>query len=191
MGELRCKTPELVRKEVWTHILAYNLIRTVMAQAAVRHGVEPRSVSFTGAMQSLEAFQPLLEYRRHAGRRRPVGPVPRLARCHRHPPGGRPPRPVRAAGEKTETQSLRLADQAPRRDETQNGQRRCIELRAIRGRDRRVQGELDGGQERAYGHDRARMRAISVYVGRAAYTHEFGCGSAQMESVQASRCSAS
>ena len=34
MGELRCKTPELVRKEVWTHILAYNLIRTVMAQAA-------------------------------------------------------------------------------------------------------------------------------------------------------------
>jgi hypothetical protein len=28
MGELRCKTPELVRKEVWAHILAYNLIRT-------------------------------------------------------------------------------------------------------------------------------------------------------------------
>src|SRR5262249_40531920 len=37
MGELRCQTPELVRKEVWTHILAYNLIRTVMAQAAARH----------------------------------------------------------------------------------------------------------------------------------------------------------
>src|SRR5262249_5339401 len=36
MRELRCKTPELVRKEVWTHILAYNLIRTVMAQAAAR-----------------------------------------------------------------------------------------------------------------------------------------------------------
>src|SRR4051794_16566362 len=31
MGELRCKTPELVRKEVWTHVLAYNLLRTVMA----------------------------------------------------------------------------------------------------------------------------------------------------------------
>jgi IS4 transposase len=49
MGELRCKTPELVRKEVWTHILAYNLIRTVMAQAAARHGVAPRVISFTGA----------------------------------------------------------------------------------------------------------------------------------------------
>jgi hypothetical protein len=62
MRELRCKTPEMVRKEVWTHILAYNLIRTVMAQAAARHGVAPRSISFTGAMQTLEAFQPLLEF---------------------------------------------------------------------------------------------------------------------------------
>jgi hypothetical protein len=62
MRELRCKTPELVRKEVWTHILAYNLIRTVMAQAAAKHGVIPRSISFKGAMQTLEAFQPLLEF---------------------------------------------------------------------------------------------------------------------------------
>jgi len=62
MGELRCKTPELVRKEVWAHILAYNLLRTVMAQAAARHGVAPRTISFTGAMQTLEAFQPLLEF---------------------------------------------------------------------------------------------------------------------------------
>src|SRR5215468_7795315 len=61
MGELRCKTPELVRKEVWAHVLAYNLIRTVMAQAAARRGVAPRTISFTGAMQTLEAFQPLLE----------------------------------------------------------------------------------------------------------------------------------
>jgi len=62
MRELRCKTPELVHKEVWTHILAYNLIRTVMAQAAARHGVLPRTISFTGAMQTLEAFQPLLDF---------------------------------------------------------------------------------------------------------------------------------
>jgi len=62
MRELRCKTPELVRKEVWAHILAYNLIRTVMAQAAATHDVLPRSISFTGAMQTLEAFQPFLEF---------------------------------------------------------------------------------------------------------------------------------
>ena len=50
----------MVRKEVWAHVLAYNLIRTVMAQAAGRHGIPPRSISFTGAMQTLEAFEPLL-----------------------------------------------------------------------------------------------------------------------------------
>ena len=42
------------------HVLAYNLIRTVMAQAAATHDVVPRSISFTGAMQTLVAFQPLL-----------------------------------------------------------------------------------------------------------------------------------
>jgi hypothetical protein len=60
MDVLRCKTPELVRKELWTHILAYNLIRAVMAQAANRHGIEPRSISFKGALQTLEAFQPVI-----------------------------------------------------------------------------------------------------------------------------------
>src|SRR3954451_13434061 len=67
MRELRCKTPELVRKEVWTHVLAYNLIRTVMAQAAVKHNQSPRSISFTGTLQTLVAFQPLLELRATGG----------------------------------------------------------------------------------------------------------------------------
>ena len=62
MDFLRCKTPELVRKEVCTHLLAYNLIRTVMAQAAEKHDVLPRTLSFKGAMQTLEAFQPLIAY---------------------------------------------------------------------------------------------------------------------------------
>jgi hypothetical protein len=60
MEMLRCKTPGLVRKEIWTHILAYNLIRTIMAQAATKHDVEPRSISFKGAVQTLAAFQPLI-----------------------------------------------------------------------------------------------------------------------------------
>jgi hypothetical protein len=60
MDELRCKTPELVRKEVWTHVLAYNLVRTVMAQAAATYDVAPRAISFKGTLQTLQAFQPLL-----------------------------------------------------------------------------------------------------------------------------------
>jgi hypothetical protein len=60
MDVLRCKTPDLVRKAVWAHVLAYNLIRTVMAHAAARHGVEPRAVRFKGAVQTLLAFQPAI-----------------------------------------------------------------------------------------------------------------------------------
>ena len=60
MEILRCKTPELVRKEIWTHLLAYNLIRTIIAQAATRYDIDPRSISFKGAIQTLEAFQPLI-----------------------------------------------------------------------------------------------------------------------------------
>jgi hypothetical protein len=60
MDVLRCKTPELVRKEIWAHVRAYNLVRTVMAQAATRHGAEPRSISFKGAVQTLEAFRPVI-----------------------------------------------------------------------------------------------------------------------------------
>ena len=62
MDVLRCKTPDLVHKEVWTYILAYNLIRTIMAQASTRHSVEPRSISFKGTLQTLEAFRPLLDF---------------------------------------------------------------------------------------------------------------------------------
>jgi hypothetical protein len=66
-GMLRCQTPEMVRKEVWTHALAYNLIRTVMAQAAAGEGVPPRTISFKAALQVLEAFRPLIAYQAHRG----------------------------------------------------------------------------------------------------------------------------
>ena len=57
---LRCKTPELVRKEIWAHALAYNLIRTIMAQAAANSNLLPRTISFKGALQTLEAFRPVI-----------------------------------------------------------------------------------------------------------------------------------
>ena len=64
---LRCKAPELVRKEIWTHVLAYNLIRTVMAQAAAGAGVAPRTISFKATLQVLEAFRPLIAAQAHRG----------------------------------------------------------------------------------------------------------------------------
>src|SRR5262249_25466134 len=60
MDVLRCKTPDMVRKEIWAHFLVYNLIRAVMAEAAKRHDMMPRQLSLQGARQSLEAFRPEL-----------------------------------------------------------------------------------------------------------------------------------
>jgi hypothetical protein len=61
MDVLRCKSPEMVRKEIWMHLLAYNLIRTVMAEAALRHDLAPREISFTGTLQTLWAYRTLIE----------------------------------------------------------------------------------------------------------------------------------
>jgi hypothetical protein len=68
MDILRCKTPAMVQKEIWVHLLAYNLLRTVMAVAAAENEVEPRAISFKGAKQTLTAFAPKLEAARPAER---------------------------------------------------------------------------------------------------------------------------
>ncbi len=60
MDVLRCKTPELVRNEIWTHVIAYNLIRTMMVQSCLRADMLPREISFKATVQTLEAFQPLI-----------------------------------------------------------------------------------------------------------------------------------
>jgi hypothetical protein len=56
MERLRCKTPEMVYKELWMHFLAYNLIRTLMTQAARQHQQRPRNLSFKGALQTMTVF---------------------------------------------------------------------------------------------------------------------------------------
>jgi hypothetical protein len=55
MDVLRCKTPHMVRNEMWTCLLAYNLIRRVMLQSAQASGQSPRRLSFTGALQLIAA----------------------------------------------------------------------------------------------------------------------------------------
>lgn len=64
MDVLRCKTPEMVRKEIWMHMLAYNLIRTVMADAAAKAKCHVREISFKGTLQTLSAYRPLIEWAR-------------------------------------------------------------------------------------------------------------------------------
>ena len=55
MDVLRCKTAEMVRREIWTCLLAYNLIRKAMLEAALQAGRCPRQLSFTAALQKIAA----------------------------------------------------------------------------------------------------------------------------------------
>ena len=66
MHHLRCKTPEMIRKEMWTHLLAYNLIRVRMAQAGAVHGIKPRNLSFSAAKSLIQEFSTLLKNARGA-----------------------------------------------------------------------------------------------------------------------------
>jgi len=60
MDQLRCKTPGMVRKELWAYLLSYNLVRGSMAQAASMCDTTPQRLSFKGAVQTLLSFGPVL-----------------------------------------------------------------------------------------------------------------------------------
>jgi len=67
MEHLRCATPEMVRKEIAMHLIAYNVLRRVMAEAARQQDLTPGQISFKGALQTFKAFREqglLLEIRR-------------------------------------------------------------------------------------------------------------------------------
>jgi hypothetical protein len=51
LGHVRCKSPEMVHRELWATILGYNLIRTTAAGAALLHDKDPRQISFTSTCQ--------------------------------------------------------------------------------------------------------------------------------------------
>ena len=57
MEQLRCKTPEMARKELWVYLLAYNLIRLLMAQSALLADQIPRQLSFKHSVQVWLAWQ--------------------------------------------------------------------------------------------------------------------------------------
>ena len=56
---LRCQTPELIEKEIWMQVLAYNLVRALMLEASWTHGVELGRLSFKGTVDTLRQWTPL------------------------------------------------------------------------------------------------------------------------------------
>jgi hypothetical protein len=57
MNILSCQTPDMAIKEIWVTLLAYNLIRLMMAQSAMLTDVKPRSLSFKHCLQLWLAWQ--------------------------------------------------------------------------------------------------------------------------------------
>ena len=60
MDMLRCKSPEMVRKEISVNLLVYNVIRALMGNAVVHTGKTPREVSFKAAQETLVSFHQTL-----------------------------------------------------------------------------------------------------------------------------------
>jgi hypothetical protein len=111
MDILRCKTPDMVRKEIWIHLLAYNLLRTVMAVAASANDIEPRKISFKGAKQALMAFAPKIEAARPEERAPLIDAL--LATIAYHRVGDRPGRWEPRANKRRPKHDARLTQPRP------------------------------------------------------------------------------
>jgi hypothetical protein len=51
MDVLKCKTPEMLKKEIWMHMLGYNIIRSLMCKSAKSCKLIPRKISFKATLQ--------------------------------------------------------------------------------------------------------------------------------------------
>jgi hypothetical protein len=59
MDKLSCKTPEMIRKEIGIHFVAYNIIRGLIVEASALHDALPWQISFKATLQLLNQFTPL------------------------------------------------------------------------------------------------------------------------------------
>src|SRR5438552_5629106 len=70
MDMLRGQSPEMVQKEVYTRLIAHNLIRCLAAQAALEHGVALERISFKGSLDALRHFSHAMARARSRKKRR-------------------------------------------------------------------------------------------------------------------------
>jgi hypothetical protein len=64
MDILRCKSPDMVRKEIMMHLIVYNCIRNLMLDAAQKSRIKVRRISFKGSVQALRQWEPHLNQTR-------------------------------------------------------------------------------------------------------------------------------
>ena len=70
MDILRCKTPALVQKEFTMHLIAYNLVRALMLEAAQQHAQDPLRLSLAGAIATIRQWASVVPALRSARQRR-------------------------------------------------------------------------------------------------------------------------
>jgi hypothetical protein len=70
MDQLRCQSPEMAEKELLAYLIAHNLIRCVMAQAAAQHERDLERISFKGAVDALRQYSPAIAQARNQKLRR-------------------------------------------------------------------------------------------------------------------------
>ncbi len=58
MDVLRCRSPEMMEKEILMHFIAYNAIRLLMIEAAAEVNQAPRRMSFKASIQALRQWEP-------------------------------------------------------------------------------------------------------------------------------------
>jgi hypothetical protein len=70
MEVLRCQSPEMAEKELLAYLVAYNLIRCLMAEAVALAGVEMERLSFKGSVDAVRQYAPAMQSQRGQKRRR-------------------------------------------------------------------------------------------------------------------------
>src|SRR5689334_10879375 len=120
MDILSCKSAAMIRREVWAHPLAYNLVRQVLSQAALAGATTPRQLSFTAAVQTLGAFRWLLVASAGADWARLVGMLLRAVASH--PVGNRAGRVEPREVKRRQKVRLMTKPRAQRREELLRGE---------------------------------------------------------------------
>jgi hypothetical protein len=99
MGTLRCLSPEMIRKELWMHLIAYNLLRSLIWTAADQKGVPLERIGFQAAVSFIGQWLPLFIFATHSPRQQKKlfnALCRNLARCLVSlRPGRREPRAVK------------------------------------------------------------------------------------------------
>jgi len=70
MEQLRCKSPEMAEKELLAYLVAHNLIRCVIAEAATQYSVDLERISFKGTVDALRQYSAAIAQARNHKMRR-------------------------------------------------------------------------------------------------------------------------